>query len=187
VIVASGAAVGALAPVESDEDWSEVEEMETYTDGSYGPTIPLNATLGDPTPLTESAYACPVTDSSDGKISGAVERHIPAATETNAADRIMIRQRRFPNGTAIPNRAKLVLDVPPNVTHLRSIADTSGAGTIEYERGDYLTGETFRFPLTTEWSDPGAFVFTFATENGTIHRYYASVCASDTVENGTAE
>ncbi|MDS0280082.1 DUF2339 domain-containing protein [Halomicroarcula sp. S1AR25-4] len=186
MVVFAGMSAGMVAPADDSDS-----ENYTYYDNPHNRTAYLDAEAGpeltwemedratEPVPLSESAFACRDVTHSEYTVNGAVVKEIPA-TDTHAADRITVQRFRFENGTTVPNRVKLTVDVPTNATHLRSEVG-SPATYGQTDRLDYRMGGRYTATFSTEWTQPGAFTLTFAYEDGTTERYYAGLCPSQEV------
>ncbi|QIO25438.1 hypothetical protein [Haloarcula sp. JP-L23] len=187
MVVLAGAGAGMVAPADDGSDaetysyYDDPHNRTAYLDGESGPelTWEMEDRATDPVPLAESAFACRDVTHSEYMVNGAVMKEIPA-TDTHAADRITVQRFQFENGTTVPNRVRLVVDVPANATHLRSVVK-SPATYGQTDRLDYAMGGRYTATFSTEWTQPGAFTLTFAYENGTTERYYAGLCPSQEV------
>ena len=192
LLLVSAGAVGTVSVEQTSDGMSDVEKRHAYSeylDGNGGPELPFNATETEPTPLTESDFACsePVKNGTTYYGDSAVNKFVPA-TEERATDRMSVQRYKFPNGTLIPNRGRLLVDVPANTTHLRTVVapnvgDYYDPEDITERELGLMMATGYELPFSTEWSDSGAVAITFAFENGTNHRYYAGICSPNGVDS----
>lgn len=191
VLVASGSVVGMVVPSESDlvadresdDGHGSVQNESLYVDGEAGPTIlyPTTENRTEAVPLNQSAFACERPLDVTNYTIGPASRMVPAESAQEASGRITIQRITLDDGTVVPNRAWLTIDTPAEITHVRSVY-LSGDDMGEVDRDTYpLNGDHEQY-IKTEWGEQGVYMLVFATEDGTLHRYYAGVCASDPVE-----
>lgn len=190
LVIASGTAVGIAAP--SDDEVGDVgtegvhgnpQNASLYVDGETGPHVPytMSENRTEPVPLTDSAFACDQSLTVTNHSIGPASRMVPVESQQRVTDRVSIQRIRFDDGGVVPNRLWLSVDVPEETTHVRSVY-ISGDDWGEVERDNYpMIGDHEQY-IKTEWGEPGVYVLVFATEDGSLHRYWTPICASDPVE-----
>lgn len=190
-LLASGAVVGAVVPTE-DEVGADVgtegvhgnpQNASLYVDGETGPHVPyaMSENRTETVPLTDSAFACDESLTVTNYSVGPSSTWVPVESQQRVSDRVSIQRIEFADGSVVPNRLWLTVDVPEDATHVRSVY-MSGDDWGEVMRDNYPMNGDHEQYVKTEWGEPGVYVLVFATEDGSLHRYWTPVCASDPVE-----